>query len=139
TRAARRRACARGGAAGAGGRRRRARPSGRGGSSRCARALRRRAAARRGAGLLREAERLRSRPVAWLLPGRRLEVSVPVATDLRFAWMREQLDRLGYRPVVIGERPGAGGWGAALAGLLSTPRLGYLALRDRPSLVYTNS
>ncbi len=83
---------------------------------------------------------------AWLLTGRTLPVSTPVAPELRLARMEAWLADLGFRPIVFraGRRGGdrritTGGWRHALRGLLLTPRLGYLALRERPRVVLTNS
>ena len=74
-----------------------------------------------------------------MLPGRALGVSVPVANELRFTWMSTHLEELGYQPVVVRDRPRRGGWRTALLSLLATPRLGYLAVRRRPVLVFTDT
>jgi GT2 family glycosyltransferase/glycosyltransferase involved in cell wall biosynthesis len=83
---------------------------------------------------------------AWLLTGRTLAVSAPAAPELRLARMEEWLAELGFRPVVFrsGRRDesrtaGHGGWRHAVLGLLLTPRLALLALREQPRLVLTNT
>ena len=83
---------------------------------------------------------------AWLLTGRTLAVSAPAAPELRLARMEGWLGELGFRPVVFrsGRRDqsrtaGDGGWRQALLGVLLTPRLALLALREQPRLVLTNT
>ena len=73
-------------------------------------------------------------------------MSSPAAPELRLARMEEWLAELGFRPVVFrsGRRDqsrnaGHGGWRHAIFGLLLTPRLALLALRERPQLVLTNT
>ncbi len=86
---------------------------------------------------------------AWLLTGRTgrtLPMLSPAAPELRLARMEEWLAELGFRPVVFrsGRRDQSrnvehGGWRHAISGLLLTPRLAFLALRERPQLVLTNT
>lgn len=73
-------------------------------------------------------------------------MSVPSATEVRLARMEEWLSELGFRPVVFrsGRRDqsrnvGHGGWRHAVVGLLLIPRLAFLALREQPRLVLTDT
>jgi glycosyltransferase involved in cell wall biosynthesis/GT2 family glycosyltransferase len=81
---------------------------------------------------------LTPQPVAWLLPARELPVSVPVADVLRNSLLQRWLTELGYCTLVIRRQRRTGGFRAALATMLATPRLVYLARRRRPALVLTN-
>ena len=85
-------------------------------------------------------------PAAWLLAGRTLPVSAPTADEQILARLEEWLAELGFAPVPFragrrGDRRRivAGGWRAAVRGLLLTPRLAYLARRERPRVVLTNT
>lgn len=85
-------------------------------------------------------------PAAWLLPGRTLPVSAPTADELILARLEEGLAEVGFAPVPFraGRRGDtrrivSGGWRAALLGLVLTPRVAYLAWRERPRLVLTNT
>jgi GT2 family glycosyltransferase/glycosyltransferase involved in cell wall biosynthesis len=73
-------------------------------------------------------------------------MSSPAAPELRLGRIEEWLAELGFRPVVFrsGRRDQSrnldhGGWRHAITGLLLTPRLAFLALRERPQVVLTNT